>query len=209
MPDRKKQVIGLVGDACAGKSSAAKIFAKLGATVYDADAAVHKIYARPDVIEDVRKMFGDVLTGGKIDRVKLAAIVFSDLEKMKALTEQIVFPRTAQEMAEQKAAWLLKTDSPVLLLDAPTLFEAGRGDDCDKILYLGAPRERRIEWAKARGWSEAELDCRDARLNAYFGTNAHKRERADAVVENDGSLADLEKKIVEVWNRWTGGLARS
>lgn len=203
MPDRKKHIIGLVGDACAGKSSAAKIFAKLGAMVYDADAAVHKIYARPDVIEEVRKMFGDVTTDGKIDRVKLAAIVFSDLQKMKALTEQIVFPRTSQEMAEQKAAWL-KTDSPVLLLDAPTLFEAGRADDCYAILYLGAPRERRIEWAKTRGWSEAELDRRDARLNAYFGTNARKRERADAVVENDGSLADLEKKIVEVWTRWIG-----
>lgn len=180
------------------------MFAKLGATVYDADAAVHKIYAQPDVIEEVRKMFGDVTTDGKIDRVKLAAIVFSDPQKLKALTEQIVFPRTSKEMAEQKAAWLLKKESPVLLLDAPTIFEAGRGDDCDRILYLGAPRERRIEWAKARGWSEAELDRRDARLNAHFGTNARKRERADAVVENDGSLADLEKKIVEVWTRWIG-----
>lgn len=208
MPERTKRVIGLVGDACAGKSSVAKMFAKLGATVYDADAAVHKIYAQPDVIEEVRTMFGDVLTGGKIDRVKLAAIVFSDLGKMKALTEKIVFPRTAREMEAQKAAWL-QTDSPVLLLDAPTLFEAGRADDCDRILYLGAPRERRIEWAKGRNWPEQELDRRDARLNAFFGTNARKRERADAVVENDGSLADLEKKIVEVWNRWVGGLARS
>jgi len=204
MPDCKKQVIGLVGDACAGKSSVAKMFAKLGATVYDADAAVHKIYARPDVIDEVQKMFGDVTTDGKIDRVKLAAIVFSDLQKMKALTEQIVFPRTAREMEEQKAAWLLKTDSPVLLLDAPTLFEAGRADDCDRILYLGAPRERRIEWAKKRNWSEQELDRRDARLNAFFGSNSRKRERADAVVENDGSLDDLEKKIVEVWTRWIG-----
>lgn len=203
-PEAVKQVIGLVGDACAGKSSAAKIFAKLGATVYDADAAVHRIYARPDVIEEVRTMFGDVLTGGKIDRVKLAAVVFSDPLKLKALTEQIVFPRTSREMAEQKAAWLQKKDSPALLLDAPTIFEAGRGDDCDRILYLGAPRDRRIEWAKSRNWSEQELDRRDARLDAFFGTNARKRERADAVLENDGSLADLEKKIVEVWTRWIG-----
>lgn len=204
MPERKKQVIGLVGDACAGKSSVAKMFAKLGASIYDADAAVHRIYAQQDVIDEVRAMFGDVLTDGKIDRAKLGGVVFSDPQQLKALTEQIVFPRTSREIAEQKAAWL-KTDSPVLLLDAPTLFEAGRADDCDRILYLGAPRERRIEWAKGRNWSEQELDRRDARLNAFFGTNARKRERADAVVENDGSLADLDKKIVEVWNRWIGG----
>lgn len=208
MPERTKQVIGLVGDACAGKSSVAKMFAKLGATVYEADAAVHRIYAQPDVIDEVQKMFGNVLTDGKIDRAKLGSVVFNDPQKLKALTEQIVFPRTGREMEEQKAAWS-KTDSPVLLLDAPTLFEAGRAGDCDRILYLGAPRDRRIEWAKGRNWSEQELDRRDARLNAFFGGNARKRERADAVVENDGSLDDLEKKIVEVWNRWICGLARS
>lgn len=180
------------------------MFAKLGATVYDADAAVHRIYAQPEVIEEVRAMFGDVLSpDAKIDRVKLAAIVFTDLGKMKALTEQIVYPRTGREMEALKADWL-KTDSPVLLLDAPTLFESGRAGECDKILFLGAPRERRIEWAKKRNWSEQELDRRDARLNAFFGSNTRKRERADAVVENDGSLDDLEKKIVEVWNRWVG-----
>ena len=76
-----KQVIGLVGDACAGKSHVAAMFAKLGATVYDADAAVHRIYAQPEVIDEVMFVLNEDVRAqdGNIDRGKLAAIVFSDL----------------------------------------------------------------------------------------------------------------------------------
>jgi dephospho-CoA kinase len=78
------------------------------------------------------------------------------------------------------------------------LYEAGMAGECGKILYLAAPRERRIEWAAKRGWDAEELDRRDKTLAAFPG----KKDRADAVVNNDGSLEELEKKVDEIWDKW-------
>lgn len=199
MADRKL-VIGLIGDACAGKSTLSGMFAKKGAHVYDADAAIHALYELPEVIKDVQHYFGKGVLGedGKVDRKKLGAIVFSHPEKMRDLTNRILYPRTRPKMEEQRTAWSQNAASPVFLMDAPTLYEAGMAGECGKILYLAAPRERRIEWAAKRGWDAEELDRRDKRLAAFPG----KKDRADAIVNNDGSLAELEKKVDEIWDKW-------
>jgi dephospho-CoA kinase len=196
----RKLVIGLIGDACAGKSTLAGLFAKKGATVYDADASIRALYEVPEVIKDVQHYFGKGVLdeNGKVDRKKLGAIVFSHPEKMRDLTNRILYPRTRPKMDEQRSVWALNTASPVFLMDAPTLFEAGMAGECGRILYLTAPRERRIEWAVKREWDAEELDRRDKRLAAFAG----KKDRADAIVTNDGSVADLEKKVDELWEKW-------
>jgi len=192
-------VIGLVGQVCAGKSSVSEAFRKRGARIYSADKAVHEIYKRPDVIEQVKEMFGAAVidSTGHVDRRALGKIVFADEAKLEALTSRIIFPRTSEGIRNEIDAFH-KSESPVLLLDAPTLFESGRESMCDRILFVSAPLERRRQWAQARGWPAGELEIRSSRMH----DEANKRHKADAVIENNGTLEELDRKAGELLEKW-------
>lgn len=196
---RHQIVIGLVGQVCTGKSSVAEAFRKLGATVYDADKSVHEIYTRPDVIQEVVAMFGpEVLNEkGEVDRKALGRIVFNDSRQLKRLTREIIFPRTGIEM-KQAVESFRQSAAPALLLDAPALFEAGREDLCDNIVYVSAPLERREAWARKRGWPPGELQRRESRLQY----DERKRQRADALIVNDGTLENLDQQAGRLMRLW-------
>ena len=195
----EKIVIGLVGQVCAGKSTVAAAFRRLGAMIYDADATVREIYTRPDVKEEVRALFGATVftEDGSVDRQVLGKIVFSDKEKLNALTQKIIYPRSS--VVVQKTLDEFKNSpSSVLLLDAPTLFEAGREKLCDNIVYVSAPKERREEWARKRGWPPGEIERREASLDC----DDAKRKRADALIDNAGSIGDLERQVDRMMSLW-------
>ncbi|HYF49261.1 MAG TPA: dephospho-CoA kinase [Planctomycetota bacterium] len=197
---RKKIVIGLIGEVCAGKSTVADSFRRHGAQVYDADKHVHEIYRQPEAIEQVRKMFGpEVLDAqGQVDRKALGQIVFNDPTRLKKLTKEIIFPRTTAAMKEALEQFH-KSDAQALLLDAPTLFEAGRDDLCHYIVYVTAPMERRLAWAKTRGWDEQELKQREARL----ARQSVKKRRADLLIDNKGTIEDIDRSVSEKLREWT------
>lgn len=194
-------IIGIVGQVCAGKSRIAAALHARGAIIYDADSAVHALYKLPDVIEHLRELFGSSIIdeAGMVDRRALGKIVFADMGNLRMLTERVVFPRIAVAMQESLAQFHRST-APVLVLDAPTLFEAGRQGLCSHILFVAAPIERRKEWGMARGWKSGEIEHRDKMM---IVSEEIKRARASAIVDNDGSLEDLDRKIVELFERWT------
>lgn len=204
---RTPVAIGLVGLVCAGKSAVAESFRKRGAVLYEADKLVHGLYARPDVKEDVRKLFGDGVfdSAGEVDRKKIGAVVFADAARLQELTEKVLFPRTGELLREKLdalRAGTLEGSPQALLVDAPTLFEAGREGWCDRLLFVTAPRERRERWAKEkRGWTAGEIERREARMM----DESLKRARCHAVLENDGSLEDLDRKVGELWKAWVSG----
>ena len=192
---RAKPIVGLVGQVCAGKSTVADAFRRRGAQVYDADASVAEIYTRPAVIKEVRRLFGPGVIGanGRVDRKALAKIVFADAAKLKALTSRIVFPRTGKEIAKELERFKASA-APLLLLDAPTLFESGREGLCARIVFVTAPLERRIAWAAARGWDGGELEQRESRMmNA-----AAKRAKADFIIDNSGTPGEVDKQVGEI-----------
>jgi dephospho-CoA kinase len=197
---RSKAVIGMIGEVCAGKSTVADAFRRNGAMVYDADKNVHEIYRRPDVIAEVKKQFGpEVLdASGQVDRKALAQIVFQEPGKLRALTEKVIFPRTNETM-RQSLEEFQKSEAKAFVLDAPTLFEAGRDDLCHFIVFVRAPMDRRLEWAKARGWDIEEIKRRESKL----GRQSIKKRRADAVIDNTGSVAELDVKVRELLEKWT------
>ena len=196
-----KPVIGLVGQICAGKSAVAQAFRRQGARVFDADKVVHEIYIRSETIEQVRKIFGaGVLnsTGG-IDRKALGNVVFSNAASLKRLTSEVVFPRTAQAMLREIQDFQA-SEAPALVLDAPTLFEAGRENLCQHIVFVAAPLLRRQEWARARGWKEGEIERRETNLE----DEKAKRLKSDVIIGNSGTLEDVDQTVAKLLKSWAG-----
>lgn len=196
-------VVGLVGSVCAGKSSVARRLREHGAMVYEADAIVRELYERPDVRAEVRSLLGDAVfePSGAVNRAAIAERVFGpdgSAELRRRLTDEIIFPRTGAELNRRLAEFRAKASrGDVFLVDAPTLFEAGRDSLCDRIIWVTAPIERRREWAMSRGWATDELDRRQAALIP----DETKRRHADYIIENSGSLEALNAATDRVWEQ--------
>lgn len=201
MGAKAQVIVGLIGQVCAGKSAVAEAFRRRGARVYDADQNVHAIYRMPEVIAEVRQMFGEgVIDGqGQVDRKALGRIVFSDAAKLKRLTEKVIFPRTGIAM-NQEIEKLRTFKEPALVLDAPTLIEAGRDGLCDALVFIEAPLARRQEWAKKRGWEPGELERREARMM----NEDMKRKASKMVISNAGTPEDLDRQVGVVFDTLTG-----
>ncbi|UYV11233.1 MAG: dephospho-CoA kinase [Phycisphaera sp.] len=186
-------ILGLAGGVGSGKSAVAAILGELGFVVSDSDAGARAVLERPDVIKQLVQAFGENMLDaeGKPDRRAIADAVFGDDAKRKAL-EGIVHPRLHEERAELIGAARAKNAAGVVI-DAPLLFEAGVDAECDAVIFVDTPRDIRLgRVVEGRGWSEAELDRREA---AQMPLN-QKRERSDAVVSNDGDLAALRAQVM-------------
>lgn len=197
----RQTIVGLVGQVCAGKSAVTEAFRRRGVQVYEADKNVHEIYRMPDVIEEVRKMFGEFVIDpqGQVDRKALGSIVFSDAAKLKALTEQIIFPRTGRAMNKEIEKFR-ESKAPLMVIDAPTLLEAGRGDLCDVLVFVQAPLSRRQEWAQRRGWAPGDLERREAQMLS----EDVKKKAAKATIDNVGTLEDLDRQVGVVFETLAG-----
>ena len=183
--------IGLTGSIGMGKSTALKMFADLGAAVWDADDAVHRMYAAGGAaVEPIKAAFPGVVKDGAVDRPALAKIVLTDREKLKDL-EAIVHPLVGQDqglfLAEAIAA-----GAPAVVLDIPLLFENGSQGLFDAVVVVSAPAavQRKRVLARA-GMTEEKLDA----ILAQQTPDSEKRSSADYVISSDQSLEDMARDI--------------
>lgn len=179
--------IGLTGGIAAGKSEALKAFARLGAATLSSDAVVHELLESEPLRERLAARWGpEVIADGGIDRAKVGEIVFADPEELSWLEEQI-----HPLVQEKTAAWLLSlpADTAVAVVEVPLLFEAGSDKAFDTTVAVVTGDEVRRDRAAARG--HALVDEREARQL----TQLEKADRAEHVVENDGSVEDLEAAL--------------
>jgi dephospho-CoA kinase len=193
-------VIGLIGGIGSGKSEVAAAFARHGAVVVSGDLAGHEALRQPEIKEKVLHRWGRELLdeNGEVRRKKMAGIVFHDAVERQAL-EAMVFPWIERTLREQIEATKREPRVPVIILDAAILLEAGWSTKCDKLVYVEAPRHLRLQrLAEARGWTEKEVHDRE---QAQLPLN-EKRNRADAVLENSGSLEELNRQVEELFRRW-------
>lgn len=192
--------IGLTGNIGAGKSTVARLLARHGAVVIDADELASEVLARPDTVRAIREAFGGgvVDDDGRVDRAALARRVFQD-EAARRRLEAIVHPRVADlDAARTKAASARRPPPPMVVHDVPLLFEAGLADRMDAVVVVDAPLEDRVDRVVAgRGLDAAEVRRRDA---AQWPAR-RKRARADVVIENDGDPRRLEARVAEAWPR--------
>jgi dephospho-CoA kinase len=179
--------IGLTGGIAAGKSEALKAFARLGAATLSSDAVVHELLEGEPLRARLEERWGPgVVSGETLNRAKIGEIVFADPAQLTWLEAQI-HPLVRRRTAE----WLLSLpeDTEVAVVEVPLLFEAGSDEVFDATVAVVTADELRRERAAARG--HALVDEREARQL----TQAEKAERADHVVENDGSVEDLERAL--------------
>lgn len=188
--------LGLTGGIGMGKSTASAIFRELGHPVWDADAAVHRLYAAGGAaVAPVAAAFPGVLRDGAIDRAVLKARLAEDAGGFPRL-EAIVHPLVAQDRAAFIAA---HDDAPIVVLDIPLLFEGGAQRQMDGVAVVSAPPEVQRARVLARpGMDEAGL----AMILSRQMPDAQKRALADWVIPSDtldgarAAIMDICAKIM-------------
>jgi len=192
--------IGLIGGIASGKSAVAQEFVRLGAEVLDGDRAGHAVLREPAVIKKLVARWGaSVLSpDGQVNRSAVAKIVFAaGNEAERKFLNRLTHPRIAK-LLRQELVTLRQQGRRVVILDAALLLEAGWDRMCDQILFVAAPQSARLQRAKLRGWAASEL----ARREATQLPLAEKQQRSSKIIENDGSLQQLRKKVEDLWQLW-------
>lgn len=184
-------LLGLTGSVGMGKSTTAAMFAEMGAPVWDADAAVHRLYARGGAaVGPVGDAFPGVVRDGGVDRAILGARVHGDHAAFTRL-ETIVHPLVAAD----RAAFLADAEArghPVAVLDIPLLFETGAEDRVDAVVVVTAPAEVQRARVLARpGMDETRL----AALLERQTPDHHKRARADFVIDTSLGMDSARAQV--------------
>ena len=196
------RLIGLTGNIASGKSVVADLLAERGATIIDADLLAREAVMKgsPALDSIVEKWGPEVLDNeGNLDRAALRHKVFADQSDLDALNE-IVHPEVRRLRNERVDAARARGDR-VAVAVIPLLFERHLTEDFDTIILVDAPRSMRLERiVRDRGIEEAEaMKMIAAQMPADL-----KRARADYVIENAGSLEDLETEVERVWQNIVG-----
>ena len=185
-------ILGLTGSIGMGKSTTAKLFAEAGVPVYDADAAVHKIY-EGEAAPAIEAAFPGTTVDGKVDRMRLSARVLHNPAAIKQL-EQIVHPMLGAsrnkflEDAERSGA-------PVAVVDVPLLFETGGEKRVDAVVVVTTTPEAQRERILSRNnMTNEKLDA----ILARQLPDAEKRKRADFVVDTSHGLDPVRAAIRDI-----------
>jgi len=193
--DQRPFVLCLTGSLGMGKSTAAKFFAEAGVPVHDSDAAVHALY-EGEAVALVEQAFPGSRSGGKIDRVKLAAMVVNNAAALARL-EAIVHPLVAASRERFFAAAAAR-GTPIVVFDVPLLFETGAECGCDAVVVVSAPAD--VQRRRAFERSGMTEDKYAALLGKQM-PDAEKRRRADFVIDSSGSFDRTRDQIRDILQR--------
>jgi len=190
-------LIGLTGNVASGKSEVARMLARRGAKLIDADLLAREaVEPGTHALGEIKKEWGnDVISDdGSLDRPALRRIVFGDQGEL-AVLNSIVHPEVTRLRDREIEAAKARGDEFVVCV-IPLLFERSLVDDFDCIVLVDAPRPVRLERMVAtRGIDETEaMNMIAAQMPAEL-----KRARADFVIENIGSISDLESDVEVLW----------
>ena len=193
--------VGLTGSIAMGKSTTAQMFADLGCAVFDADAAVHVLYAAGGAaVPVVAGLFPDAVVDGAVDRQKLGALVLKDPQALKRL-EAAVHPlvRQSQHAFVDQAR---RDGHRFVILDIPLLFETGQASSFDTIVVVTAPADvQRARALERPGMTEEKFNDILSRQTA----DAEKRAHADYIVDTsrgkEDAFAQVRQIVEELRNR--------
>lgn len=194
-------IIGLTGSIGMGKSTAAARFRERGIAIFDADAEVHRLYAGP-LAADIERAFPGSTAEGKVDRARLSAVLVKHPHGFKKL-ESIVHPQiraSERRFIQSEHA----RGAAMAVLEVPLLFEAGGSDNVDvRVVVSASPETQRQRVLSRVGMSETKLETIVRRQLP----EAEKRERADFVVDTNGTIENCHRQIDDLIAKladWTG-----
>ncbi|MEK7868072.1 MAG: dephospho-CoA kinase [Candidatus Omnitrophota bacterium] len=188
-------IIGITGSFGSGKTTVAKMFAKLGAYAIDADKVYHSLI-RPEknCYKKIVKYFGkDILAkSGQIDRKKLGNIVFKDKSKLKILNS------ITHDEVIKGIKRIVKTKKGKVIIEAPLLIESGFYKEVDKVILVANKEEEQVKRIKeARGLSSKKI-LKRIRMQMPF---KKKLALADFIIDNSGSKRDTLIQVKEIWKQ--------
>jgi dephospho-CoA kinase len=191
-------LVGLTGNIASGKSTVAQLFSERGATIVDADILARRAVevGTPAYQRIVRRWGTSILApDGRLDRAALRERVFGFPEELEALNE-MVHPEVGR-MRDRLVGDARQRGDRIVVCDIPLLFEKNLVGDFDRIVLVDAPRDVRLDrLVKDRGLRETEaMEMIAAQMPAEL-----KRARADFIVDNGGSLTELEEQVAAVWS---------
>ncbi len=187
--------IGLTGSIGMGKSTVAAMFAELGALVWSADGAVHRMYEKGGAaIAPLTELFPEAIVNGAVDRPRLAALALGAPEKLKKL-ESVVHPLVAADRETFMGA-AAQSGARMVVLDIPLLFENGSERLFDIVIVVSAPAEIQRARVLARpGMSEEKLNA----ILAQQMPDEEKRAKADYVIATDQALEETQKLTARIY----------
>lgn len=189
--------VALTGNIASGKSTVAELWRRHGAALIDADVLAREaVTPGSAALERIGARFGPGVIGpdAALDRDALRSIVFAD-EGARCDLEAIVHPEVARLRVEREAE-LERAGAAVVVNVIPLLFETGMDRAFDEVVLVDAPEAQRlVRLVERRGMDEEEARRMiDAQMPA-----AEKRPRADTVIDNGGTLDELEANALAVW----------
>jgi dephospho-CoA kinase len=196
------KVIGILGGIGSGKTYVARQFERMGARRIDADRLGHLELESESVRRRVRERWGkELLTPeGKIDRKKLAAIVFSPTpegRRRRRALEEMTHPGIVANIRAELESYR-RAGVPAVVLDAALLLEAGWSEFCDLLVYVDTPEAIRHErTGRERGWSRKEHVAREETQESL----EKKRDIADYTIDNSDASAPVFEQVQRCWGR--------
>jgi dephospho-CoA kinase len=188
-------VVGLTGGIGSGKSTVLAMLSKRGAIVVDADAIVHELQRSGEpVFDEMVEAFGPEIIGpdGELDRPKVASIVFNDPEQLKRL-QAITHPAVGKEVLRLLGE---AGEHDVVVIDIPLMTETSRAERGLKdIIVVDVDPKTQVVRASARGGDPDDVRQR----MAAQATREDRLKLADHVLNNEGTIEDLERQVDELW----------
>lgn len=191
------KIIGLTGSIGMGKSTTAKMFAELGCPVFDADAAVHMLYAKSGrAVPLIRAVFPDAVINGAVDRKRLGHHMRADPLNLKVL-ESFIHPWVG-EMRADFLKEALASNAKAVIFDIPLLFETGGDAQVDATIVVTVPAEVQRDRVMSRPGMTEELF---QMILSKQMPDAEKCERTDYIIRTDQGLEAARTQVAQVLER--------
>lgn len=200
----KPKVLGITGGVASGKSQVTRILQSLGARVIDADRIGHEILKDPTVRNAILRQFGQSILedadheidGKKIDRRKLASLVFGDSPQALArrkMLEAITHPPIRRKISQELDRGINDQTIPWIVLDVSLLLESGWDRSCDEIWFIDTPEDQRLQRALQRGWTQEDFHAREASQWSL----QRKRSKATRTLWNGSTVEQLKALVLD------------
>lgn len=193
-------VIGLTGGIASGKSTVSNMIKEMAITVIDADVEARLAVGKGEpAYQKTIAEFGDdiLLPSGDIDRQKLGSLIFHNAEK-RQLLNGIVHPEVRKRMNNQVEAARMREEQ-IIVLDIPLLFESKLTHMVEKTILVYVDRDIQLKRLMER--NDLSLEDAEARIKSQMPLS-DKVALADAVINNNGSIAETKKQLIEILTGW-------